>query len=81
MLYAYKAIDSAGRNVFGRTDAANLLDLEQRMRRMGLDLIVGAPARGKARAIAQAAVRRQDLIHFCFHLEQLIGGGIQISVQ
>ena len=77
VLYAYKAIDATGRNVFGRTDAANLLDLEQRMRRMGLDLIVGAPAR-KARAIARASVCRQDLIHFCFHLEQLIGAGIQI---
>ena len=78
MLYAYKAIDATGRNVFGRTEAANLFDLEQRMRRMGLDLIVGAPARGKARAIARAPVRRQDLIQFCFHLEQLIGAGIQI---
>jgi type IV pilus assembly protein PilC len=78
VLYAYKAIDATGRNVFGRTDAANLFDLEQRMRRMGLDLVVGAPARGKARAIARASVRRQDLIHFCFHLEQLIGAGIQI---
>jgi type IV pilus assembly protein PilC len=78
VLYAYKAIDATGRNVFGRADAANLLDLEQRVRRMGLDLIVGAPARGKARPVARATVRRQDLIHFCFHLEQLIGAGIQI---
>jgi type IV pilus assembly protein PilC len=78
VLYAYKAIDATGRNVFGRADAANLFDLEQRVRRMGLDLIVGAPARGKTRAVARAAVRRQDLIHFCFHLEQLIGAGIQI---
>ena len=78
VLYAYKAIDATGRNVFGRADAANLVDLEQRMRRMGLDLVIGAPARGKIRAIPRAAVRRQDLIHFCFHLEQLIGAGIQI---
>jgi type IV pilus assembly protein PilC len=78
VLYSYKAIDAAGRNVFGRAGAANLLDLEQRIRRMGLDLVVGAPARGKARAGARAAAHRQDLIHFCFHLEQLIGAGIQI---
>jgi type IV pilus assembly protein PilC len=78
VLYSYKAIDAAGRNVFGRANAANLFDLEQRIRRMGLDLVIGAPARGKSRAGARAAVRRQDLIHFCFHLEQLLAAGIQI---
>ena len=75
VLYSYKAIDAAGRNVFGRADAADLLELEQRVRRMGLDLIVGAPARGKG---AGAAVRRPDLIQFSFHLEQLIAAGISI---
>ena len=75
VLYSYKAIDAAGRSVFGRADAANLLELEQRVRRMGLDLIVGAPARGIG---ARAAVRRPDLIQFCFHLEQLIAAGISI---
>ena len=75
MLYSYKAIDAAGRNVFGRADAANLLELEQRVRRMGLDLIVGAPARGKS---AGAGARRPDLIQFCFHLEQLIAAGISM---
>jgi len=76
VLYAYKAIDASGQSVFGRADAANLLELEQRVRRMGLDLIVGAPARARSRAIP--AVRRRDLIHFCFHLEQLISAGISI---
>ena len=75
--YAYKAIDAAGRSVFGRVDAANLSDLEQRVRRIGLDLVTGAPARGKSRSAARAGVRRQDLIHFCFHLEQLIAASIQ----
>ncbi|MGH8675970.1 MAG: type II secretion system F family protein [Burkholderiales bacterium] len=77
-LYSYKAIDAVGKNVFGRADAANLVDLEQRVRRMGLDLVVGAPAKRKGRPSARSGVRRQDLIHFCFHLEQLIKAGIQI---
>ena len=75
MLFSYKAIDAAGRKVFGRADATNLLELEQRVRRMGLDLIVGSPARSKG---GGAAVRRPDLIQFCFHLEQLIAAGISI---
>ena len=77
MLYSYKAIDASGRNVFGRADAMNLFELEQRVRRMGLDLVVGAPAKDKLRAV-RTSVRRQDLIHFCFHLEQLIAAGISI---
>jgi len=76
VLYAYKAIDASGQSVFGRADAANLLELEQRVRRMGLDLVVGAPARSKPRA--GAGVQRPDLIQFCFHLEQLIAAGISM---
>ena len=78
MLYAYKAIDASGRSVLGRADAANLHDLEQRVRRMGLDLVVGAPARGRSASAAHASIRRKDRIHFCFHLEQLIAAGIPI---
>ena len=76
MLFSYKAIDASGRSVFGRADAASLVELEQRVRRMGLDLVIGAPARGKPGAAA--AIRRPDLIQFCFHLEQLIAAGISI---
>jgi type IV pilus assembly protein PilC len=77
VLYAYKAIDASGRNVFGRADATNLVELEQRVRRMGLDLVVGAPAKRKLPA-GGAGVRRQDLIQLCFHLEQLIAAGISM---
>jgi len=77
-LYSYKAIDAVGKSVFGRLEALNLPDLEQRVRRMGLDLVVGAPARRKAASFARSGVRRQDLIHFCFHLEQLASAGIPI---
>ena len=77
MLYSYKAIDASGRNIFGHADAPNLFELEQRVRRMGLDLVVGAPAKGKLR-LMRTSLRRQDLIHFCFHLEQLIAAGISI---
>ena len=76
-LYSYKAIDAVGKSVFGRAEALNLPDLEQRVRRMGLDLVVGAPAKQK-RGVARSAVRKQDLLHFCFHLEQLTSAGIPI---
>jgi type IV pilus assembly protein PilC len=77
-LYTYKAIDSVGKSVLGRVDAANLFDLEQRLSRMGLDLVTGAPTRQTSRIVGGGKITRQDLINFCFHLEQLTGAGVPI---
>ncbi len=77
-LYTYKAIDSIGKHVLGRVDAANLFDLEQRLSRMGLDLVTGAPTRQTGRIVGGGKITRQDLINFCFHLEQLTSAGVPI---
>ena len=77
-LYTYKAIDADGKSVIGRVDAGNVFDLEQRLARMGLDLVSGAPSAQKSRLIGGSGIRRQDLINFCFHLEQLASAGVPI---
>jgi type IV pilus assembly protein PilC len=77
-LYTYKAIDSDGKNVLGRIEAVNVFDLEQRLARMGLDLVNGAPASGRSRMIGGSRVGRPDLINFCFHLEQLTTAGVPV---
>jgi len=77
-LYTYKAIDGRGKGVIGRTEAVNPFDLEQRLLRMGLDLVYGAPTSQTAKLIGGARVSRQDLINFCFHLEQLAGAGVPV---
>jgi type IV pilus assembly protein PilC len=77
-LFSYKAVDSQGKNVVGRVEAVNLFDLEQRLARMGLDLIAGAPTAQKARLIGGGRIARQDLINFCFHLEQLSKAGVPV---
>ncbi len=77
-LYSYKAIDSFGKSVLGRVDAINLFDLEQRLARMGLDLVTGAPASSKSRLVGGAKIKREDLINFCFHLEQLASAGVPV---
>jgi type IV pilus assembly protein PilC len=77
-LYTYKAVDTQGKNVVGRTEAGNPFDLEQRLARMGLDLVYGAPTSQAARLIGGARIKRQDLINFCFHLEQLAGAGVPV---
>jgi type IV pilus assembly protein PilC len=77
-LFTYKAIDSGGKAVVGRLDAVNLFDLEQRLSRMELDLVAGAPASDMSRLLGGSKIKRQDLINFCFHLEQLASSGVPI---
>jgi type IV pilus assembly protein PilC len=77
-LYTYKAIDAEGKSVVGRTEAVNPFDLEQRLLRMNLDLVVGAPTSQTAKLIGGARITRQDLINFCFHLEQLANAGVPV---
>ena len=77
-LYTYKAIDATGKSVLGRVDAVNVFDLEQRLSRMGLDLVSGAPSAQKTRLMAGGSIKRQDIINFCFHMEQLAGAGVPI---
>ena len=38
-LYSYRAINEQGKTIRGLQDAANVIDLEMRLRRSGLDLI------------------------------------------
>jgi len=77
-LFSYKAVDANGKNVLGRVEAVNLFDLEQRLARMGLDLITGAPSAQRSRLLGGRRIPRQDLINFCFHLEQLATAGVPV---
>ena len=78
-LFTYRAIDAQGKAVLGRVEAVNLFDLEQRLVRMGLDLVSGAPSQSQTRLVGGGTVKRQDLINFCFHLEQLASAGVPIT--
>jgi type IV pilus assembly protein PilC len=77
MLYSYKAIDARGKRILGRIEAVNLFDLEQRLSRMDLDLVVGGPSHPRGPLLG-GGIRRQDLINFCFHLEQLANAGVPV---
>ncbi len=77
-LFTYKAVDEQGKNVVGRVEAVNLFDLEQRLARMGLDLVVGGPTSQRSRLIGGGRIARKDLINFCFHLEQLASAGVPV---
>ncbi len=63
--------------IFGRIDAINLVDLEMRLRRMELDLVSGEPASHR-NLLSTSGVPRREIIHFCFHLQQLVRAGVPI---
>jgi type IV pilus assembly protein PilC len=75
-LFNYKAIDANGKAILGQIDALNVVDLELRLKRMGLDLVVGGPTK-RVMGFGRG-VKRPELINFCFHLEQLSSSGVPI---
>ncbi|MBI1395643.1 MAG: type II secretion system F family protein [Betaproteobacteria bacterium] len=76
-VFRYKAMDPQGNLARGKLDAINDVDLELRLRRMGLDLITfrelrsGDSARG-------GGVDRKELINFCFDMEHINRAGIPL---
>lgn len=77
--FEYKAIDKTGQPARGGLDAVNEVDLELRLRRMGLDLITCKQVDRHSKSIgAGGAVTRQDLINFCFDMEQMVRSGIPL---
>ncbi|MFA7268252.1 MAG: type II secretion system F family protein [Sterolibacterium sp.] len=77
MLFAYKAMDPTGRTAMGQMEAANLIDLEMRLKRIDLDFIKADPVK-QGGLLHSAKVPRPELINFCFHLEQLTRSGVPI---
>lgn len=77
-LFTYKAIDTRGKTMLGQIEAVNLADLEQRLKRMGLDLVRGGPARRGGAWLRVGSIKRSELINFCFHMEQLTGAGVPL---
>ncbi|MEO1766675.1 type II secretion system F family protein [Thiobacter aerophilum] len=75
--FQYSAVDRDGRRLRGRMDAANEADLEQRLKRMGLDLIT-CRVQTDAAPLFGRPVSRRDLINFCFQLEQITRSGIPL---
>jgi type IV pilus assembly protein PilC len=77
--FQYKAIDASGVAARGKLDAFNEVDLELRLKRMGLDLVTFRQARGStSSAVSAGSISRQDLINFCFDLEQTSRAGIPL---
>jgi len=76
--YEYKAVDRGGRPARGGLEAVNEVDLELRLRRMGLDLITYKQVERETAGFRSGKITRQDLINFCFDMEQMYRSGIPI---
>jgi type IV pilus assembly protein PilC len=77
-MYTYSSIDARGKKIRGSMDAANVPDLELRLKRMELDLIDCKLAGNKSHSFGSRKITRKDLINFCFHMEQLTTAGVPI---
>lgn len=76
-LYSYRAINDQGKSGKGMQDAANVVDLELRLKRGGLDLIDAKEYSGKAGS-RRGKIKRPELITFFFNLEQLTRAGVPL---
>lgn len=74
--YEYKAISDTGRVARGRIEAINMLDLENRIKQMGLELIDGKQASNHS--LFHRKIKSRDLIDFCFHMAQLTKAGVPL---
>lgn len=76
-LYSYKAINTHGKTSKGLQDAANEIDLELRLKRMGLDLI-HARVDEKRTSFGVKKIKRPELITLFFNMEQLTRAGVPL---
>lgn len=76
--FNYKAVDQIGHSAQGQIDALNEIDLEIRLKRIGLDLITFRPAKKSSFIFASRKVSLKDLVMFCFQLEQLTSAGVPL---
>ena len=74
--FTYSALNERGRNIRGSMVAENEIDLEARLKEVGLDLIKYREMRRKAGKSARIKIK--DMIILCLHLEQLSRAGVPI---
>jgi type IV pilus assembly protein PilC len=74
--FTYTALNERGRNVRGSMVAENEIDLETRLKEVGLELINYREQNTKT--ARSAKIKIKDMIVLCLHLEQLSKAGVPI---
>jgi type IV pilus assembly protein PilC len=76
--FRYKAATAEGKRVRGQLYALNDVDVELRLKRMGLTLIRLWNKRGQGGNPWRGRASRRDLISFCFHMQHLARAGVPL---
>lgn len=76
--FRYKAANTEGKRVSGHVYALNEVDVELRLRRMGLVLIRLWSKPGHSGLFGHGRITRRDLISFCFHMQHLSKAGVPL---
>ena len=76
--FDYRAIDQTGRSVRGTLSAVNDVDLELRLKRMGLDLVTLVELSRQYAPTGRERVTRRDLVTFCIHMRYITRAGIPL---
>ena len=74
--YTYSAINERGRSIRGTMVAENEIDLEVRLKEVGLDLVKYREQSNKRGGSTK--IRIKDMIILCLHLEQLCRAGVPV---
>ncbi|HZX30718.1 MAG TPA: type II secretion system F family protein [Rhodocyclaceae bacterium] len=77
-LYWYKAVDAEGRTLSGDMDCPNDTDLETRLAKLGLELVRAKEVKPRVQLFGRKKISRQEMITFCFQMEQLAAAGVPI---
>lgn len=75
--YKYEALNEKGRTITGNISAVNEIDLETKLKTLGLDLIASKEVKESGGAFA-ASLTLQDMVLFCVQLEQLDRAGVPL---
>lgn len=76
--YSYRALNENNRYVRGQITAANEIDLEDRLRGFGLELVDSRVLKPRKKLGGGGGVKTKDLIVLCLHLEQLDRAGVPL---
>jgi type IV pilus assembly protein PilC len=77
-VYAYRALDAAGKVVRGNLPATSERELEGRLRNGGLEVLEARPLSARRRGL-RGRIARKELISLCFHMEQTLRGGLMVT--
>lgn len=76
--FTYRALNENNRYVKGQITAANEIDLEERLKGFGLELVDCRQQKAHKKKLGGGGVKTKDLIVLCLHLEQLDRAGVPL---